>query len=214
MKKNRKIRHLKYLLLLLVFGYSISTNAYANTKITINIPASIDILEVDGSPYQSPSLVDGSYNIQLDEGEHTLVAQYYENWNTVDEAGNIIKWQPVLIKHLFVNTNNYSLKHIALRDSEHAETFISNPKIWLESENQRLAESTIFLDEKDSSSYQEKHIRNSENLKSPSSKPIVSFEQWQEIKRTNTQDYKKFLEYVEYQQYLQFLEYQNSKRAK
>ena len=199
---------------------------------TLIVPATIDILEIDGQRYQSPSLIDGSYSVSLSKGNHSLIAQYYQNWNTIDESGNIIKWKPVEIRHTFKASSGYSLEHTKVEDIDDAESLVNTPEIWLSSDQQKIIAGVVLEEQNNRSIYStNKHLAQTpskapetialqtqiqalqqevntlKNKKTNSTKKILetfTFSNWQAFKKQNPEQYKRFKDYQEYEDFLEY----------
>ena len=112
-----------------------------SAEITVDVPASLEILTVNGEPVTSPSKMTGSYALLLSKGKHNLEIRYSENWNSQDEAGHFIRWQPVLLSAELVDGYHYQLEYQRPSNREQAHAWADNPQIWLEKYPNKIAAS-------------------------------------------------------------------------
>ncbi len=199
------------------------------SSITLSVPSTIDILAINGQPYQSPSLIEGNYLIALPQGTRSLVAQYYENWDTVDESGNIIRWKPVELIYAFDDASHYSLEHTTVSDIDDAESLINTPEIWLSSSAQRVANGVLVkqaetkffvrhntinaqtasketgLTTQIQAPQQEIHTRkHHQHIRQNNTIEHFSFADWKAFKKANPDQYQRFKDYQEYQDFLKY----------
>ena len=135
------MKHLKLLIFVLttlLASCSISSIQEDDAPITLGhgdveilVPSSLKILAINGKPTHSPNLYDGKYLLRLDEGEQRIIVQYEENWNSNDESGYIIRWQPVAITEDFRAGERYILTHTHVRDRDQAMALTDTSPIWL-----------------------------------------------------------------------------------
>jgi len=131
--------------------------SFGDGNISISVPSQINVQSIDGNDIRLPSYIDGFYTIRLNAGKHVLVAQYFENWNTIEEGGgNLIKWQPTELVIDINAANNYSINYKKPYDVEEAEALIGEPELWIESENDIVAKGVVL--EKAEPVYQRRSI--------------------------------------------------------
>ena len=101
--------------------------------ITVVVPSALDILEVDGKEYNdSPSLTEGSYQLQLLPGEHSFTAVYSETWGS-EALGNIVQSDAFYFKTSAQAGSTFELKHNGPTELDSAEFDLSidELKVWL-----------------------------------------------------------------------------------
>lgn len=122
------------LLSLLAACTSLSPNTVVQSgegPVELRTPSSVRILSVDGIAMNSPSLYNGEYILRLSEGEHRLVAQYEENWNTPDDLGHVIRWPQLQFTAQFQAGGHYRFQHPAIASREQAEQLASSTPLQL-----------------------------------------------------------------------------------
>ncbi len=122
----------------LLWACSVSSVQPANDLTTLGqgnveviVPSTLRVLAINGQNVDSPSLYTGQYRLLLTEGSQRIVVQYEENWNTPDESGYLIRWQPVAIDNDFRAGQRYVLTHAPVRDRDQAEELQTKSPIWL-----------------------------------------------------------------------------------
>lgn len=130
---------------LLVSACSISSvqseselRSIGNGNVEVLVPSSLKILAINGNKVDSPSLHEGQYRLLLEEGPQRIIVQYEENWNSRDEIGNIILWEPVAIENEFSAGQRYVLTHAPVREKDQAEALIKAPAVWLIGAKQKI----------------------------------------------------------------------------
>ena len=225
-------------LVLILFMFNKSTLAATpkstkkNQEIVLSVPATINILSVNGQHYQSPSLIEGNYLISIPHGTRSLVAQYYENWNTIDESGNIIKWKPVKISYAFNSKSSYSLKHANVNDADDAENLVNTPEIWLSSDNKRVMDGVLIEKQNNHIIYAQNSttlqpssnskenfelkaqiqalqqevntLKSNEKKRQGQMTDTFSFSDWEAFKSSNPEQYQRFKDYKEYTDFLKY----------
>lgn len=241
MQKNNTFAFLLSLLLMSICQSSAAikiptfakqTSTIGEGEITISVPSAITILQINNQKVQAPSLAEGSYNLNLPKGDHSIVAQYYENWDTIDEAGNIIRWYPVVLNHSFTKIADYQLDYAKPSDSDDAEKMTSKPSIWLSLQGSKISQGQVLeptkeyqtptklIASKESSVVDsERHKaleqkieglqKELEQLKTKQTKNEISFDDWAVLKQQNSKEYQRFKEQQEYEA---FLEYKRKQR--
>lgn len=106
--------------------------------VRVDIPATVLLLAIDGRETRSPSLYQGSYILRLPAGQHTLLLQYEQNWNRMDEAGHIIRSVPVQIDSQFVPGTAYRIQHPAFSNRDEAQRWSKAPDIRLQAAGEEI----------------------------------------------------------------------------
>ena len=108
-------------------------------NISILIPSSLQLIQLDDQTIDSPQLSSGTYQLNVQPGYHQLALQYLENWNDNDEAGMLVESAVAFIRFNFVADTNYRLTIPAIRDYDEAESFVANLDIRLQQNNTELS---------------------------------------------------------------------------
>lgn len=163
-------------------GDDLITLGHGNVEILV--PSSLRILAINGDPTHSPNLYEGKYLLRLDEGEQRIIVQYEENWNDNDEAGYVIRWQPVAITENFRAGERYILTHAHVRDRDQALALTDSSPIWLIGGKQKITgelvtEKTTVVQYVGSDSNEASHLHQLKHIwENASDKEKAAFEYW------------------------------------
>lgn len=129
---------IRFLISCLVIS-AISWSCYAETRVSLTLPAALELMAVDQHPVNSPSLVSGSYQQPIAVGTHRLTVKYLQNWNNNDDGGQLFESERLVIDHHFLPGKNYQLTIPPLNNAWQAEAFARQPTIWLSENSVKVA---------------------------------------------------------------------------
>jgi uncharacterized protein YccT (UPF0319 family) len=120
--------------------------------VEVIVPSTLRVLAINGQNVDSPNLYTGQYRLLLTEGSQRIVVQYEENWNSPEESGFLIRWQPVAIDSDFRANQRYVLTHAPVRDRDQAEELQNSSPIWLIGDNHKITGQPV-VKQKDNVTY-------------------------------------------------------------
>lgn len=97
----------------------------------IYVPAELDVYEISGEKVSSPKLHSGHYTIKTQSGRQEFVVQYIQNWNTVDDIGQIVRWPSMSIVADLKAGKAYQLNYMRPKNYGEALALRKKPRIWL-----------------------------------------------------------------------------------
>ncbi|WP_296984559.1 MULTISPECIES: DUF2057 family protein [unclassified Thalassolituus] len=102
-------------------------------EVKVTVPSSIKVIAVDTREVNAPSLYRGNYHVRMAPGIHTLLVQYVENWNTMDESGYIIKSEAIEIRSDFAAGTEYRIDLTTPQSRREAQQWVLAPDVRLAS---------------------------------------------------------------------------------
>lgn len=89
------------------------------------VPAAITVRSIDGKEVNSPSMLSGTYEVQLTPGHHLIAFRYEMYWGTTD-TGMMIKSKQTGVDAVFEAGKTYELRYKVPRDSEDAKDYLTS----------------------------------------------------------------------------------------